>query len=208
VSRYCGLAGEHVSLASLKGGVPLLARAVTDQRNVYFCATTTGNAESSLARDGVVLYVLVQRALANGASSLGTARSLEAGSVTPAAAAEWRRLSEVGDALSTAYAFQTGTYEEGEKLLAVNRGDLEDKPAVVPEARVAALFDRLDFDRVDQSAGEGSPLIQEIWRMFLALMMAALVVEAFLCLPRITKREQGAGARPMAPGRPALEGST
>lgn len=195
VTRYCTLSGDHTSLATLKGGAPLLARALTDRRNVYFCATSTGPAESSLARDGVVLYVLVQRALASGASSLGTARTLVAGGVAAAVAADWRLLSDSGDSLSTAYAYQPGAYEQGETLLAVNRSEEEDRPAVVPAAKVATLFDRLDFDRVEGQSAGSSPLIQEIWRLFLAAMMAALVVEACLCLPRITPQ----GSRLEAP---------
>jgi hypothetical protein len=191
VTRYCGLIGDHTSLATLKGGAPLLARALTDQRNIYFCATSTSPAESSLARDGVVLYVLVQRALMSGASSLGTSRTLVAGSVAASAAADWRLLSSSNDALSSAYAFQPGAYEQSETLLAVNRSEAEDRPAVVPPAKVLSLFDRLDFDRVEGQTAGNSPLIQEIWRLFLALMMAALFVEACLCLPRVTPKTAG-----------------
>ncbi len=83
ITRFCTLKGEHTPLATLKGGAPLVARAVTDRGNVYFWATTTAPADSSLARDGVVLYVAVQRALSAGAESLGSARGLIAGSVPP-----------------------------------------------------------------------------------------------------------------------------
>ncbi len=79
VRRYCGLTGELTPLASLKGGERLLARLPTNRGGVYFCATTTAVGDSSLVTDGVVLYVLVQRALAAGAAVLGQTRQLVAG---------------------------------------------------------------------------------------------------------------------------------
>ena len=79
VKRWCGMAGDATTLASLKGGAPLLSRATTERGGAYFCATTPAGADSSLARDGVVLYVLIQRTLAAGAEVLSNTRQLTAG---------------------------------------------------------------------------------------------------------------------------------
>jgi hypothetical protein len=49
---------------------------------------------------------------------------------------------------------------------------------------VAELFRGLDFTRLDDRAGNASSLIQEIWRIFLATMLVALVLEALLCVPK------------------------
>jgi hypothetical protein len=57
---------------------------------------------------------------------------------------------------------------------------------VLADEQVAALFGDLEFDRIDAHAGSGSRLLNEIWRLFLMLMMAALFVEACLCVPRLT----------------------
>jgi hypothetical protein len=37
---------------------------------------------------------------------------------------------------------------------------------------------------LDDRAGNASSLIQEIWRIFLATMLVALVLEALLCVPK------------------------
>ncbi len=55
---------------------------------------------------------------------------------------------------------------------------------VVADAPLAGLFQGLDFDRVDEKAGSSTSLIEEIWRLFLAIMMLALILEAALCIPR------------------------
>ena len=102
-------------------------------------------------------------------------------------------------------------YAVGDELLAVNRSVEEDLPATVDDARVAGLFERLEFDRVDDQAGSGTSLMEEIWRTFLALMMAALLLEACLCLPKITTRsdapsDRGFDAGPKAVSTPSGNG--
>jgi len=185
VSRFCTIEGEPIPLATLQGDVPLLMRAVTLKRNVYFCSTTASPADSSLARDGVVLYVTIQRALSAGAASLGDARQFVAGQVPEHALENPQRLAGAEDVLSSTYALQSGVYQQGEQLLAVNRSLVEDTTKIVSVEKISGLFEGLDFDRVDEQLGAGSPLLSEVWRIFLGLMMLALLVEACLCLPRV-----------------------
>ncbi len=56
-----------------------LVRGTTTRGGAYFLTTTPAPADSSLAADGIALYVLVQRALATGAAVLGNTRQLVAG---------------------------------------------------------------------------------------------------------------------------------
>ncbi len=63
---------------------------------------------------------------------------------------------------------------------------------MLPDPRVAELFRGLDFARVDDRAGSIRSLIQEIWRLFLAAMIVAMVVEAGLCLPKLRQTEGAA----------------
>ncbi len=184
VLRSCGLEGEFTPLGTLRGGSPLLARVSTDRGGVYFCATTPAFADSSLAADGVVLYVLVQRALAAGASALERTRMLVAGGPASDPASAWTRLAGADEAVSTEYPLHRGVYASGGRLLAVNRPEAEDAAPRLADDRLAGLFRGLDFSRVDERAGGAGPLIQEIWRVFLTAMIAALIIEAALCLPR------------------------
>jgi len=187
VHKFCGLAGEFTGLASLKGGTPLLVRAPTTRGGAYFCATTPAPGDSSLATSGVVLYVLVQRALAAGAKVLGNTQQLIAGEAPEGDSANWQRVVGAAEALSTEYAYHRGVYTAGDRLLAVNRPAAEDDARILADQRVQALFNGLDFARVDDQAGSIGALIREIWRLFLASMIVALIVEAGLCLPKIVK---------------------
>ncbi len=61
VRRFCRLNGPITPLATLHGGAPFLARATIDHGGLYFCTSTVAPADSSLATDGVVLFVALQR---------------------------------------------------------------------------------------------------------------------------------------------------
>ena len=74
-----------------------------------------------------------------------------------------------------------------DRLLAVNRAAGEASAPVLADRQVAELFRGLDYARVDDKAGSISSLIQEIWRLFLIAMMAAMVAEAALCLPKVAR---------------------
>ncbi len=193
IRKYCGLSGEVTPLATLRGGAPLLARVATDRGGAYFCATTPAPGDSSLALSGVVFYVMIQRALAAGASALGSTRQLTAGDPPRDDPTHWKPVSGAQEALSTDYPYHRGVYQAGDRLLAVNRATGEAQAPVLADAHVAGLFRGLDFDRVDDRAGSLSSLIQEIWRMFLIAMMGAMIAEAALCLPKLA-RPRGAGS--------------
>lgn len=188
VLRSCGLEGAVTPLATLRGGAPLLARLATGSGGVYFSATTPSAGDSSLATDGVALYVLVQRAMAAGAEALEGTRQLVAGGPVPGDPATWSRVEGAADALSTDYPLHAGVYQMGERLLAVNRPEAESSAPVMPDGQVAGLFEGLDFSRVDaQLAGDGS-IVEEIFRVFLVAVLVAMVTEAALCLPNRRRR--------------------
>ncbi len=184
VRKFCGLTGELTPLATLRGGASLLGRLTTNAGGAYFCATTPAVGDSSLATNGVVLYVLEQRALAQGAKVLGSTRELTAGDPAGEQPAQWKRLSGAEEGLSTDYPLHRGIYSSGDRLLAVSRAHAEDLAPVLADSRIAGLFRGLDFTRIDDRAGNLGALIQEVWRLFMIAMMAAMIVEACLCLPR------------------------
>jgi hypothetical protein len=187
IARYCALGGDVTALATLEGGAPLLARVPTKRGGVYFWATTPSPRDSSLAADGVVLYAVVQRALAAGSAVLGKARQLNAGQADGESPASWNRIVEAAEGLSTEAAYHRGAYSAGDRLIAVNRSAAEDDAKILADARAGELFRGLDYVRVDDQAGSLSALIQEIWRMFLVTMLVALLLEAALCFPKMAR---------------------
>jgi hypothetical protein len=208
IHRHCLLRGEFTGLASLSGGSPLVARATTDHGGVYFVATTPATRDSTLATNGVVLYAFIQRALAAGSSVLGRSRSLDAGLTGADTSDPWQRLSGGEEGISTELFCHSGVYGSGDRLVAVNRPTAEDEIRTLSDSAVAELFRGLDFDRVDDRAGNARSLIQEIWRFMLAAMLVAMLLEAVLCLPQMaraapTASSWGEQPRPQEAGRAA-----
>lgn len=184
VARHCQLEGDFRALAVLDGGAPLLARATTDRGSVFFCTTTTSASDSSLATAGVVLYAMIQRAGEAGAKTLSSTRQAIAGDPEIGDMQGWEQLSGNTEGLSSTYASTAGIYQGDGKLIAINRSAGEDVATIVPAERVEMLFANLDFDRVNQTADNTSSLVQEIWRLFLIVVLIALIAEAFLCIPK------------------------
>lgn len=184
VTRHCDLEGEFRSLAVLDGGAPLLARATTDRGGVFFCTTTTAAGDSSLATAGVVLYAMIQRAGEAGAKTLSSTQQAIAGDAALGKLQGWEQLAGSEEGLSSTYSSIAGVYQGEGELLAINRSAGEDSATIVPAERVESLFANLDFDRVNQKAANSSSLIQEIWRLFLIIVLLALIAEAVLCIPK------------------------
>lgn len=193
IRRFCELNGEVTPLARLQNNQTLFAHLPTTRGGVYFCTTTPDQQDSSLTTNGVVLYVFIQRAIEAGAAMLGQTRQLAAGAASSEQPTDWKQIIGHEQALSTDYAHQSGIYEAGEKLLAVNRGLAEDQSRVLDDEKIEGLFSGLTFNRVDDQAGRFEGLIQEVWRMFLVAMLIALIVEAVLCMPRAIPKVEETG---------------
>ena len=187
--RFCSIerragATAGTPLARLGNDEPLLVRAATDRGGVYFCSTLPTAQFSSLQRDAVAFYVMLQRALARGSRALATASQRDAGPGVLADRSPWESVAPAENAPTVSQrGLHAGVYRDGEYWAAVNRGLAEDSAKVVPLATVDGLFDGLSYRRIDDTVGDTSSLASEIWRTFLIAMALALLLEAVLCLP-------------------------
>ena len=192
LSGYARLesAGDKTVLASLTGGFPLLVRAITARGVAYFMTVSPDPKSSSLADSGIVLFVAIQRAIERGQAAIGETGMRIAGEANEVSGAtsDWQLLAGDSTALSTQYTSNAGVYQTGDSLLAVNRSVAEDQTDQLSDEMIANLFDGLSFARVNDSAGSSSGIVREIWRVFLIVMIIALILEAVLCLPRVTQR--------------------
>jgi len=184
VSRYRQIIGEGVTLARLADGESMLVQASSNGGGLAaFLATTPSSAGSSLARDGVVWFAMLQRALVQGGKGLGNALQREAGVRALQADLTWSPVEDAG-ILSSLLALRSGIVTSGDRSTALNRPLTEDAPLLLSDETLAGLFQGLQFHRVDDSVDSGEDLANEVWRTFLLLMAAALLLEAFLCLPK------------------------
>lgn len=182
--RYRAIESTGTTLARFDNDAPLLTRVNTDLGAVYFCSTLPTAQFSSLERDGIVFYVMLQRALTEGCLALAEASQRNA---TPDALADreqWEAVAPEDNAASLSQrGLHAGVYKDEAYWVAINRSEVEDTTKVAPVKTVDALFDGLSYRRIDVEVGDTSSLANELWRTFLIAMLLALIVEAILSLP-------------------------
>ena len=203
IARRCGLAGDGVPLARVAGRQPLLLRAAPGQGGgaAYFLGTLPG--ASSLARDGVVMFALLHRALGQGALTLGKAQSrvAAAGALGPDPG-QWQPVdARAARSFAEDLPLHAGVFTSGERFVALNHPPSEDVTQALSTAQLNELFAGLDFQVLTDSLEDGHSLTNEVWRTFLLAVAAAILGEALLCLPG--RREPAVGVRE---GRPFASG--
>ena len=91
--------------------------------------------------------------------------------------------SKLEESLAQSRPFRAGVYGSPDQLIALNRPLAEDRSSPLDVAELNTLFAGLDFLVIDDTLGSGQSLASEIWKIFVALMGIALLVEAALCMP-------------------------
>ena len=182
--RYRSFESLGTPLARFADDAPLLTRVATDRGAVYFCSTLPTAQFSSFQREGVVFYVMLQRALEQGCRALAVASQRDAGPGVLADRNQWELVASIDNSsLLSQRGLHAGVYRDGTYWTAVNRSRIEDSATAVPVEAVDALFDGVSYRRIDVDVGDTSALASELWRVFLIAMVVALLGEAVLSLP-------------------------
>jgi hypothetical protein len=192
VKEWAEVRGDVTPLATFADGARLLARAPTATGGVYFLGTLPLSESSNLAIEGVTLVAIVHRALELGEAAALARTRLEAGRVSPerlgGARDAWRdALTTAGQdtvrtsRLLTERFHHAGVLTDGERFVALERGFGEDQRAPLAHDALTALLPGIDVTVVRETGAEES-MLQEVWRMFLVLLVLALVAEALMCL--------------------------
>ena len=182
--QYRSFESPGTPLARFNDDAPLLSRVATDRGAVYFCSTLPTAQFSSLEREGVIFYVILQRALGWGCQALSVASQRDAGPDVLKDASAWELVAPTDNSpLLSQRGLHAGVYRDGAYWTAVNRSQIEDSATAVPVETVDALFDGLSYRRVDVDVSDTSALTSELWRIFLIAMIVALLAEAALSLP-------------------------
>lgn len=183
VYRYCSLNGDGRTLAVLQNDSALLKRKSTDNGGVYFFSTLPGGSHSSLEREGVILFAMIQRALANGGSSIGKAKQLIAGTKPAQVVTDLKPLSDDTVELIESRPYSAGVYGTEDLIVALNRPRVEDTAKAIPRPEIEELLAGLDFHIIEDELGSTKSLASEAWKAFIVLMGLALLAEAIFCLP-------------------------
>ncbi len=189
VHQVCRLEGSGRILAKLDNGASLLLRSTESGGAVYALTTLPSTAYSTLDRDGISLYVLVQRALLSGAESQGAAKLFDAGAIAASAVANCKVLVQRPNAwestpgLAEMNPFRAGVYGNEQEFIALNRPVAEEQLSPLTDESFGELFAGLDFHLVSESLTNDQSLASEIWKLFVVLVLISLLLEAVLSMP-------------------------
>lgn len=199
IFKYCSLEHhESTILAQLPEGIPLVLRTNSNQGAAYFCSTLPSPGYSNLTSNGIVFYIMIHRALSRGAAMLGSAQQLTCGHIDPVSANDWRPLDDLSaEQLLSQRAINAGLYvDQKDVRIALNRPLVEDESQVVSEESLASTLNGINYTSINDEAGSAMALASEVWRSFLIIMIAALLLEGILCLPDRPEAPKLVFARP------------
>jgi hypothetical protein len=175
---------DLLSLAKIQSGKSLLSKRSSDAGVLYLCHTLPTEDSSNLAEDGVCLYILMQRALADSDGDENNSGSVEAGSRRIAKLEDWRACDERSEKnLPWERWLQPGAYRFEDQLVAINRSTLEDTSPALRESDLSQLLQGTGFQLLQDDTGSDQSLAKEVWRVFIVLMILFLIGEAYLSLP-------------------------
>ena len=188
ISRRYGIGGEGIPLARTAGRGAVLTRSSQEQGgSVYFFGVLPASGDSSLARDGVVMFALLHRALEQGAHTLGKAQQrIASATALGTDPGKWRPVEqkEHGEVvLSASLPLRAGIVTAKDQIIALNRPLSEDQPDALSTPELNELFTGLDFRVLTDTLEDSRSLTNEIWRTFLIAAAIALLGEALLCMP-------------------------
>jgi hypothetical protein len=194
VTRRVTLPGKGTVLATFEDGKAFLTREQVGKGYLYSCATLPEKQWSSLT-EGTVLVPMVQRVLREGGRRLGAVVAQTCGVEALGEARRVDKETGIGEA---------GIYQRGTELVALNRPASEDVNEFVEPDFAPALFGSVQIRVFDEKEQTGK-LAGEIWRMFVWLMLFALIGEALLTFTGAAEKksqlpgnEEGATSRQQA----------
>lgn len=194
--------GEVQPLLKLASGESVIARvfgedAAPNQGAVYIWGTLPRADHSTFASEGITFFVMLHRALDQGAASVSKARGIACGDGVLPQSLEWEILDNTETGNSTVSpellpgAFELRNTSGTTSLLSLNRPVSEDDVRTLSEENLSGLLEGIEYRSIADEVDSNSSLASEIWRIFLIAMALALLAEAALCLPpRIEEKKE------------------
>ncbi|MDF1823967.1 MAG: BatA domain-containing protein [Verrucomicrobiales bacterium] len=194
--RVREFSGDVQPLLRTGENTPVIAKLISETPgSAYAWGTLPRTDHSSLATDGIVFFVMLHRALEEGANAVAPAQFRETGSGAIPDIPYSILAQSGGDASLTApgllpTAISLDAEGESRRLMALNRPVSEDDLKTLRPEAIASLLEGVNYRQVSDELNSGSSLASEVWRAFLVIMSLALLAEAILSLPARTEAEQ------------------
>ncbi|MEQ1826252.1 MAG: BatA domain-containing protein [Pirellula sp.] len=190
IYRSCRVLGNSLTkIAALENGEPLLTKAISARGGVYFCSTLPQLQYSTLSQDGIVLYVMIQRALDDAVRNHGNSANVYAGDEMAEDLNAWRPVTPASKSvLLSDRRNQIGAYERDGRFMAIQRDPMEDDPEIIDRDHIERLLGETRVSYIADRAGTSNSLSTELWRFFVVAMIIAALMEGVLSLPKKSPR--------------------
>ena len=180
---------DALPVALCTDGKPFLYAEKTGKGIIYYCTTLPLRTWSNLG-DGAVLVPMLRRMAKQGAARFSVLKFSYCGKDHDIPA-DCEVVNTAGTEKDTEVspAVYPGIYKKDNRYYIVNRPPGEDVTGSLGDNELKSLF-RLQKIMLFNETGSGNEKMQaEIWRIFIYVLLAALVLEAFLCrTPRQKKK--------------------
>lgn len=174
----------RIPLAGLEGGQPLMVKSAMGRGAAFFLGTLPEPRSSDLASQGIVFMALVHRALDQAAAALGSEEQQAASANERWLEDRWSMAASDRPDSFAERGRRAGVLTDGEVFIALNRPLSEDAAPALPGAVLTESLAPLDVVvTTTRAAAEGGSLLDEVWRIFLFLVLGALLAELLLCSP-------------------------
>ena len=181
----------RIPIAGLAGGAPLMVKSAVGRGAAYFLGALPEARSSDLATQGIVLMALVHRALGQAADALGSDEQQDARADQRWLEERWTvAASHLPDSLEER-GRRAAVLSDGEAFVALNRPLSEDASPMLPEDAFRECLGPLEVVVTSERSGApGGSLLEEVWRIFLLLVLGGLLLELLLCAPEGGARQE------------------
>ena len=203
------VSGEHLALDNIKlkkrvllkqdsaiptafcsDSKPFLYAEKEEKGMIYYCTTLPLEDWSNFA-NGVVIVPMLRRLMQEGVKRISGVVTgicgLQHPDIDPAHCKNILSLNTNGGVLNPAY--NTGIYRDGNRTIILNRPNAENLTGELDDATLKSLFANNPIRLFREKSDSSSKMQSEAWRIFLTLVILALLIEAYLCTPKSYNKE-------------------
>lgn len=180
------LSGTDILASDTKGHPLFLEKRIGDGMFVY-CSSLPSSDWSNLG-DGLVLVPLIRRLARRGAARLSPIAFKECGKWKPGSSETTLLFPAPKDNEPLASVpVKAGVYQDGDKIVVLNRPVKEDIPARISSGEIGKLLPSNKVHAFSDSGDGKGGKMAGMWWTLIALALAFLTLEGFLCRPERLK---------------------
>jgi hypothetical protein len=176
---------DAMPVALCSDGKPFLYAEQLEKGMIYYCTTLPLPRWSNLG-NGIVFVPMLRRLAQKGATRLSNIIFGDCGLWKPEAELERYKLllTDRKENSNGDPAYNTGIFAKNSKIVLINRPSAEDRAKEIDDSELKTLFPDNQIRMFHDKNGSNNNMQSGIWRIFLLVVIFAMILEAYLCAPK------------------------